>query len=189
MKQTFEEAHKKLEEEEGKVMKELESVCSESEEALQKNLRLLRETREYSKILNKAGTKGKEFSRLMELNIVCSMEEQRRTMEELHRMMMTDLKVKWDSEGRKLSFTKTEDVYKRSLQAAKKGKLLTFHWRGGYLTREVLVELLDQMRKAGVEKGKVPSVQINWPQAVLRVQYADAGQESIVMDEANEAES
>ena len=90
---------------------------------------------------------------------------------------------------KKLSFTKTEDVYKRSLQAAKKGKLLTFHWRGGYLTREVLVELLDQMRKAGAEKDKVPSVQINWPQAVLRVQYADAGQESIVMDEANEAES
>ena len=90
---------------------------------------------------------------------------------------------------KKLSFTKTEDVYKRSLQAAKKGKLLTFHWRGGYLTREVLVELLDQMRKAGAEKDKVPSVQINWPQAVLRVQYADAGQESIVMEEANEAET
>ena len=49
MKQTFEAEHKKLEEEEGRVMKELESVCSESEEALQKNLKLLREAREYSK--------------------------------------------------------------------------------------------------------------------------------------------
>ena len=44
---------------------------------------------------------------------------------------------------KKLSFTKQEDVYKRSLQAAKKGKTLTFHWRGGYLTKEVLRELLD----------------------------------------------
>ena len=32
---------------------------------------------------------------------------------------------------KKLSFTKQEDVYKRSLQAAKKGKVLVFHWRGG----------------------------------------------------------
>ena len=88
-------------------MKELESVCSESEEALQKDLMLLREAREYSELLSEANAKGGECSRLMELNIVCSMEEQRRTMEELHRMMMTDLKVEWDSEGRKLSFTKT----------------------------------------------------------------------------------
>ena len=53
---------------------------------------------------------------------------------------------------KKLSFTKTEDVYKRSLQAAKKGKTLTFHWRGGYLTREVLNELLGLIRKAGEEE-------------------------------------
>ena len=32
-------------------------------------------------------------------------------------------------------------LYKRSLQAAKQRKVLTFHWRGGYLTREVLKEL------------------------------------------------
>ena len=89
------------------MMKELESVCNESEEALQKNLKLLRETREYSKILSEANSKGSGFSRLMELNIVCSMEKQRRTMEELHRAMMTDLKVEWDSEERKLSFTRT----------------------------------------------------------------------------------
>ena len=44
---------------------------------------------------------------------------------------------------KKLSFTKAEDVYKRACQAAKKGKPLTFHWRGGYLTRAVLEELLD----------------------------------------------
>ena len=107
VKQTFIEVHRKLEEEEAKIMEELERVCNESEEVLQKNLDTLRETREYSKVLNEADSKGKEMSRLMELSIVCSMEEQRRTMEELHRMMMTDLKIVWDSEERKLSFTRT----------------------------------------------------------------------------------
>ena len=107
VKKTFKEIHEKLGEEEAKIMEELERVCNESEEVLQKNLDTLRETREYNKVLNEADSKGKEMSRLMELNIVCSMEEQRRTMEELHRMMMTDLKIVWDSEGRKLSFTRT----------------------------------------------------------------------------------
>ena len=107
VEQTFEEVRKKLEEEEKKIMEELVSVCNESEEVLQRNLKDLRETREYSKVLSEAGSKGKEMSRLMELNLVCSMEEQRRAMEELHKMMMTDLKIEWDSEGRKLSFTRT----------------------------------------------------------------------------------
>ena len=90
---------------------------------------------------------------------------------------------------KKLSFTKTEDVYKRSLQAAKKGKTLTFHWRGGYLTREVLNELLDLIRKAGEEKNKTAVTNINWPQAVLRLHYTEAQmQECITMEDANEGE-
>ena len=90
---------------------------------------------------------------------------------------------------KKLSFTKTEDVYKRSLQAAKKGKTLTFHWRGGYLTREVLNELLGLIRKAGEEKNKTAVVNINWPQAVLRLHYTEAQmQECITMEDANEGE-
>lgn len=90
---------------------------------------------------------------------------------------------------KKLSFTKLEDVYKRSLQAAKKGRLLTFHWRGGYLTRELLQEILEQIRKAGLEKGKAPLVQINWPQAVVRIQYTDVKeQEEVRLNEANIAE-
>lgn len=80
-------------------------------------------------------------------------------------------------------------IYKRSLQAAKKGKVLVFHWRGGYLTKEVLNELLDLIRKAGMEKEKNAMVSINWPQAVLRVQYADIQvQESVMLEEANEGE-
>ena len=90
---------------------------------------------------------------------------------------------------KKLSFTKKEDVYKRSLQAAKKGRILIFHWRGGYLTKEVLKELLELIRKAGDEKDKTAMLSINWPQAVIRVQYTDMQvQESVTIEEANEEE-
>ena len=90
---------------------------------------------------------------------------------------------------KKLSFTKKEDVYKRSLQAAKKGRVLIFHWRGGYLTKEVLKELLELIRKAGDEKDKTAMVSINWPQAVIRVQYTNMQvQESVKLEEATEEE-
>ena len=90
---------------------------------------------------------------------------------------------------KKLSFTKTEDVYKRSLQAAKKGKVLTFHWRGGYLTKETLNELLSLIQKAGTEKGKTAVVSLNWAQAVIRLFYTDAPvQETVIMEDANEGE-
>ena len=90
---------------------------------------------------------------------------------------------------KKLSFTKKEDVYKRSLQAVKKGRVLIFHWRGGYLTKEVLKELLELIRKAGDEKDKTAMVSINWPQAIIRVQYTDMQvQESVTIEEANEGE-
>ena len=91
---------------------------------------------------------------------------------------------------KKLSFTKKEDVYKRSLQAAKKGRVLIFHWRGGYLTKGVLKELLELIRKAGDEKDKTAMVSINWPQAVIRVQYTDMQvQESVTIEEANEGKN
>ena len=90
---------------------------------------------------------------------------------------------------KKLSFTKVEEVYKRSLQAAKKGKVLTYHWRGGYLTREMLQVLVDNMRRAGNEKNKTMLLQINWPQAVVRVQYQELQvEESIQMEDANISE-
>ena len=90
---------------------------------------------------------------------------------------------------KKLSFTKVEEVYKRSLQAAKKGKVLTYHWRGGYLTREMLQVLVDNMRRVGSEKNKTMLLQINWPQAVVRVQYQELQvEESIQMEDANISE-
>ncbi len=53
---------------------------------------------------------------------------------------------------KKLSFTKMEEVKKRAQQAVKKGKVLTFHWRGSYLTRDVLREILNVLEDAGKEK-------------------------------------
>ena len=83
----------------------------------------------------------------------------------------------------------TQKEFKRSLQAAKKGKALTYHWRGGYLTREMLQKLVDNMRKAGNEKNKTMMLQINWPQAVVRVQYQELQvEESIQMEDANLSE-
>ena len=90
---------------------------------------------------------------------------------------------------KKLSFTKTEEVYKRSRQTAKKNKTLTFHWRGGYLTREVLKELIELIEKAGAEQNKTAHIQLNWPQAVLRIHYTDERSQAVVtMEEANEGE-
>lgn len=89
---------------------------------------------------------------------------------------------------KKLSFTKMEEVYKRSCQAAKKGRTLIFHWRGGYLTKDVFSELLEQIRNAGAERKKTPLIQVNWPQAVLQVCYSEQLQEQIEMETANAAE-
>lgn len=90
---------------------------------------------------------------------------------------------------KKLSFTKKEDVYKRALQTAKKGKTFTFHWRGGYLTRQVLEELLELIQKAGKEKEKTALISLNWPQAVIRFHFEDGIKEAeVVVEEANEGE-
>ena len=78
---------------------------------------------------------------------------------------------------KKLSFTKQEEVKKRAAQAAKKKKPFLFHWRGGYLTREILKELLIGIEEAAKEKGKQAKVSLNWMQAVIYVEFED-------MDEA-----
>lgn len=76
---------------------------------------------------------------------------------------------------------------KRAAQAVKKGRELIFHWRGGYLTREVLQELLGLMEQAAVQRGKHAAVSLNWPQAVLQVSFRDAEPaEELVVEEANE---
>lgn len=88
-----------------------------------------------------------------------------------------------------LSLTKTEDVRKKAAQAAKKGKEMTFHWRGGYLTREVLAELLAIIEEEAEKKERHARLSINRPQAVLRISFEKViPAEQIVMEEANEGE-
>ena len=90
---------------------------------------------------------------------------------------------------KKLSFTKMEEVEKRALQAAKKGKELIFHWRGGALNRETAAQMLEAFKEAGEKKGKYPRAAINWPQAVLLVEYlSELPAEELVTEEANEGE-
>lgn len=90
---------------------------------------------------------------------------------------------------KKLSFTKMEDVAKRTAQAVKKGKTLTFHWRGGYLTRDVLDELLHMMEDSAKTKMQHARVSLNWPQAVLSVRFTpDVSEEMMTLEEANEGE-
>lgn len=90
---------------------------------------------------------------------------------------------------KKVSFTKTEDVRKRSAQAVKKGKMLIFHWRGGYLTKEVLTELLQIIEEEASKKERHAKVSLNWPQAVLQVTFEkELEGEPFTMEEANEGE-
>lgn len=90
---------------------------------------------------------------------------------------------------KKLSFTKMEEVHKRVQQAARKGKPLTFHWRGGYLTRDLLKDLLQMFSETAQQKGRYVQVSLNWPQAVLHLEFKEepAGN-NIIVEEANEGE-
>ena len=47
-----------------------------------------------------------------------------------------------------------DTVQSRTKQAVKKGNILLFHWRGGYLTREVLKELLEIFDKEAQARDK-----------------------------------
>ena len=90
---------------------------------------------------------------------------------------------------RKLSFTKMEDVQKRSAQAVKKGRTLIFHWRGGYMTREIVQEFLKIFKEEAAKKDKHAKVSLNWEQAVVKVQFIEqVPVEELTMEEANEGE-
>ena len=90
---------------------------------------------------------------------------------------------------KKLSFTKYEDVRKRVAQAVKKGKEFLFHWRGGYLTKEVMKDLLIIFDEEAKKKSKNAYVSINWAQAVFLVVFRDEVlEQQVEMEEANEGE-
>ena len=74
---------------------------------------------------------------------------------------------------KKLSWTTLEEVRNRTKQAVKKKKNLLFHWRGGYLTRELLKELLEIFTEEARIKERKAYVSVNWSQAVLQVRFED----------------
>ena len=90
---------------------------------------------------------------------------------------------------KKLSWTTMDEVRNRTKQAVKKRKILLFHWRGGYLTKEVLAELMEIFDTEANAKGKTAYVSLNWSQAVLRVRFGEGiAKEQPEMEEANEGE-
>ena len=90
---------------------------------------------------------------------------------------------------KKVSWTTLDEVRNRTKQAVKKGKVLLFHWRGGYLTKEVLQSLLEIFEEEAKAKDKCSYTSVNLAQAVLRVRFEDGvGCEEIEMEEANEGE-
>ena len=105
--QSFKEAHERLNTEEIAVMKELEIVCNETEDALQKALNSLREMHDYvNEINDDSYTKRGERGKLMELNVVSEIEKRAKMIEKLCREKVTDLSIGWNSEKRKLFFTR-----------------------------------------------------------------------------------
>lgn len=90
---------------------------------------------------------------------------------------------------KKLSFTKMEEVRKRAMQAAKKGKILTFHWRGSSMTKEVMTECLKIFEEEAIKKEKHALVRINWSQAIVQVSFEkELSNEQLIEDKANEGE-
>ena len=91
---------------------------------------------------------------------------------------------------KKISFTKMEDVSKRALQAIRKGRPFIFHWRGGYLTREVLAELIETLEQTARKKERHAVVSLNRSQAVIHVNFSDrVSEKEYVLEEANEGET
>lgn len=90
---------------------------------------------------------------------------------------------------KKISWTTADEVRNRTKQAVKKGRNLLFHWRGGYLTREVLKELADIFSEEAKARSKTAHISLNWPQAVISVRFADGlSDQTVEMEEANEGE-
>ena len=90
---------------------------------------------------------------------------------------------------KKVSWTTIEEVQKRTKQAVKKNRILLFQWRGGYLTKEILTQLLEVFREEAAAKDRQAFVSVNWPQAVLCVKFQEgSGEEQLEMEEANEGE-
>lgn len=89
---------------------------------------------------------------------------------------------------RELSFTKVEDVVKRSQMAIRKDLPFVFHWRGGPFTREVLTALVKALEEAAQKRGRHAAVSFNRSQAVLQVRFPTELPGEAAEEEANEGE-
>ena len=91
---------------------------------------------------------------------------------------------------RNVSFTKPEELEKRLAQALrKKQPVFVFHWRGGGLNRQILSELLALAGTLAQARGKQASCSVNVPQAVIQLQFSDAPEPDITIQQANEGEA
>ena len=79
---------------------------------------------------------------------------------------------------------------KRAAQAIRKNQPLIFHWRGGPLTRSVVVELTTALENAARRKELHPRIGLNWPQAVFQVSFvSQTPDQEITEEQANEGET
>ena len=91
---------------------------------------------------------------------------------------------------RSVSFTKPEELEKRLAQALrKKQPAFVFHWRGGGLNRDVLQQLLAIAGRLAAERGKRASCSVNFPQAVLQLEFSDEPRQAVTIQQADEAEA
>ena len=91
---------------------------------------------------------------------------------------------------RNVSFTKPEELEKRLAQALrKKQPVFVFPWRGGGLNRQILSELLALAGTLAQARGKQASCSVNVPQAVIQLQFSDAPEPDITIQQANEGEA
>lgn len=91
---------------------------------------------------------------------------------------------------KKLSWTTLDEVRKRAAQAVKKGRPLVFNWRGGYLNRDIMRELIDIFEEEAHKKDKQSIVSVNFAQAVIRVRFEAGTQaEDYEIEDVNEGEN
>lgn len=89
--------------------------------------------------------------------------------------------------GKKAVLHQNGGCGKKSAAGNQKKKNLTFHWRGGYLTREKLTVLLQLLEGTARSRGKYAQVSLNWPQAVLSVRFLDELPENeLVLEEVKD---
>lgn len=91
-----------------------------------------------------------------------------------------------------LSLTKPEQAVSRAGQALRKKRdSFIFHWRGGYLTREKLLELAQLIDAEARKRGRSAVYGVNWPQAVVKVSFAGSEEKTRIetdcADEEREA--